>query len=94
MGIFRFPEIRISKCGNAFVLQLVRPNFLVYPTCASQADTGDKFFNFNRKHAVFAHFKIVFKKTIEKNKKIRFKAAFRQAKSTPRPTNPSVAHPG
>jgi hypothetical protein len=60
MGIFRFPEIRISKCGNAFVLQLVRPNFLVYPTCASQADTGDKFFNFNRKHAVFAHFKIVF----------------------------------
>jgi hypothetical protein len=60
MGIFRFPEIRISKCGNAFGLPLVRPNFLVYPTSLSQADTGDKFFNFNRKHAVFAHFKIVF----------------------------------
>ena len=71
MGIFRFPEIRISKCGNAFGLPLVRPNFLVYPTSLSQANTGDKLFSFLIENMRFLPIlKLFFKKQSKKIKKL------------------------
>jgi hypothetical protein len=50
---------------------MVRPNFLVYPTSLSQADTGDKLFSFLIKNMRFLPvLKSFFKKQSKKIKKL------------------------